>query len=86
MPASPEHVPHPGPLRFLEPRRTDRTKNLPSGFDSHRGYVTRNKHNREDTVTRDAKGDVVNMRGTITEASHARPYAPNHTEPKHAKD
>jgi hypothetical protein len=54
-------------------------------FDPWRGYVTHNKHTREDTVTRDAAGDVVSMSGTITEASNARPYATGHTEPKHAK-
>jgi hypothetical protein len=48
--------------------------------------VTHNKHIREDTVTRNSDGDVVRMSGTITEANHARPYIPGHTEPKHAKD
>ncbi len=48
--------------------------------------MIKSKHTRQDTVTKDAKGDVVNMSGTITEASNVRPYAPNHTEPKHAKD
>jgi hypothetical protein len=44
------------------------------------------KHSREDTVTRDTNGDVVNMSGTITEASGTRPYGPRPaTTPKHAK-
>lgn len=55
------------------------------GFDSRQGHVT-NKHSREDTVTRDKDGDVVNMRGTITEAPATRPYAVRpQTTPKHAK-
>lgn len=37
-------------------------------------------------MTRNADGEVVNMRGTITEASGDRPYATRPvTTPKHAK-
>lgn len=44
------------------------------------------KHSREDSVTKDKDGDVVNMRGTITEAPGDRPYANRpQTEPKHSK-
>ena len=44
------------------------------------------RHSREDSVTKNKDGDVVNMRGTITEASGDRPYAPHPTtEPKHSK-
>lgn len=44
------------------------------------------RHSREDSVTKDKDGDVVNMRGTITEASGDRPYANTpQTTPKHGK-
>lgn len=43
-----------------------------------------NKHGHS-TATTDSNGDVVNIRGTITEAQPARPYVPRETNPKHAK-
>lgn len=42
-----------------------------------------NKHGHS-TATTDKDGDVVNMRGVITEAPVVRPYAPK-PGPKHAK-
>lgn len=52
------------------------------GFDSRQGHVT-NKHSREDTVTRNEDGDVVNVRGTITDVPERNTRQPN--PPKHAK-
>lgn len=43
-----------------------------------------NKHGHS-TATTDSNGDVVNIRGTITEATPARPYVSQETKPKHAK-
>lgn len=37
------------------------------------------------TATTDKDGDVVNMRGKITEATPTRPYVPKDNPPKHAK-
>lgn len=55
-------------------------------FESCRDHV-KPKHTKEDTVTRNDQGDVINMHGTISDSPIGRPYAPRPArKPKHAKD